>query len=82
MRYNFIFPSTCKLILNRTKLDPIAKAEMLRDIEVFKTIRAQTGYTSSSQVTDVITAQYLQTTDNAFRGKELNRKKNLSSDSQ
>ena len=71
---------TAMKILNRTKLDPIVKAEMLRDIEVFKTIRAQTGYTSSSQVTDVITAQYLQTTDNAFRGKELNRKKNLSSD--
>ena len=71
---------TAMKILNRTKLDDKVKAEMLRDIEVFKTIKAQTGYTSSSQVTDVITSQFLQTTDNAFRGKELNRKKNLSSD--
>ena len=71
---------TAMKILNRTKLDDKVKAEMLRDIEVFKTIKGQTGYTSSSQVTDVITSQFLQTTDNAFRGKELNRKKNLSSD--
>lgn len=67
-------------IMNRTKLDDKVKAEMLKGIEVFNTIKGQTGFTSSSQVTEAIKIEYLNITDNAFRGKQLNRQKNLSSD--
>ena len=71
---------TAMKILNRTNLDDKVKAEMLKGIEVFKTIKGQTGFTSSSQIIDAIKTEYLTTTDNAFRGKQLNRQKNLSSD--
>ena len=71
---------TAMKIFNRTKLDDKVKAEMLKGIKVFNTIKAQTGFTSSSQVTEAIKTEYLTITDNAFRGKQLNRQKNLSSD--
>ena len=71
---------TAMKILNRTKLDDKVKAEMLKGIEVFNTIKGQTGFTSSIQVTEAIKTEYLTITDNAFRGKQLNRQKNLSSD--
>ena len=71
---------TAMKIMNRTKLDDKVKAEMLKGIEVFNTIKGQTGFTSSSQIVDAIKTEYLNTTDNAFRGKQLNRQKNLSSD--